>query len=275
MRGSTETYHDLITKAQNLTLQRDRLQTSQVLIRGLQRESRNSSAYRELSRALEDLTSVFYTEKAQGLFATGESQMESKPHDAVDQFQEALRIEDGNVTILKAIARTNLRLAECSKADSAVKSAEAINPFSSEVKLLRLQVLECQKSYDLLTARLLARDPDLEPVEKFIRGLQMADLIRQKEIKRAKALLASWETQMPDYPEVYFWKWQFAKETGEPERSAALKYAQLCQNLTPRRRKNYILDVDLCKGKEAVDVYLHDTGLPASKPSSTSEEISK
>ena len=270
--SSVETYRDLVTKAQNLTLQRDRLQTSQVLIRGLQRENKTSAAYRELSRALEDLTSVFYTEKAQGLFATGESQMESKPHDAIDQFQEALRIEDGNITILKAIARTHLRLAECSKADTAIKSAEGMNPYSSEIKLLRLQVLECQKSYDLLALRLAAHDPDLESVEKFSRGLQVADLIRQKELKKAKMLLSNWETQMPDYPEVYYWKWQLAKETGDPERLAAVKYAQLCQNLTPRRRNNYILDVDLCKGKEVVDAYLRETGLPGSKPPPTPGE---
>src|SRR4051794_21074861 len=47
---SEETYQDLIQKAQNLTLQQDRLQTSQVLIRGIQRENRGSLAYRELVR---------------------------------------------------------------------------------------------------------------------------------------------------------------------------------------------------------------------------------
>jgi hypothetical protein len=31
--------------------------------------------------------------------------------------------------------------------------------------------------------------------------------------------------------------------------------------MTPRKRKSYILDVDLCKGKNAVDTYLRESGL--------------
>jgi tetratricopeptide (TPR) repeat protein len=274
--GQLETYQDLIQKAQNLTLQQDRLQTSQVLLRGLQHEiakgerAKSGTAYKEIAHALDELTSVFYTEKAQNLFADGESQSDLRPRDAIEPFQEALKSEDRNVSVLKALARVHLKLDECDKADLRVKQAEEVNPVAAEVKLLRLQVLFCQKNYEALSLKLSAHDPELEPVEKFTRALQMQDILHQKEpkkdLKKARALVNTWEAQYPDDPEVYNWKWQLSKVNGSPDRVAAAKYSQLCQNLTPRKRKSFSLDVDLCKGKEAADAFLKENATQKEEP---------
>jgi tetratricopeptide (TPR) repeat protein len=261
-----ETYRDLIQKAQNLTLQRDRLQTSQVLSRALGREAKGSTAFKELVRALDELTGVFYTDKAQNLFAVAETNSENKPREAIDNYLEALRIEDGNVTVLKALARAYLRAGDCDRADSTVKSAESVNGFSVEVKLLRLQVIDCQKKPELLTSQLSSTVADLEAAEPFSKGLQMKDLLRRKDLKKAKSALAQWENQNPENPELYYWKWQYGKQAGAEDRSAALRYSQLCQNMSARKRKSYNLDVDLCKGKEAVDAYLKDSGFLPSAP---------
>jgi hypothetical protein len=264
-----ETHVDLIQKAQNLTLQRDRLQASQLLTRALQKESRGSVAHRELAKALDELTSVFYSERAQGLFAAGESAAETRPRDALAHYQEALRVEDGNVTVLKALARTHLVMSDCDRADAATRSAEAINEFSAEVKLLRLQVLACQRNFDSLRLRLADFTADLEPVEAFTRGIQMRSLHQdklaendEKELKKAKSLLAAWESASPDYPELHFWKWEHSRLVGTPDRASALRYSRLCQNLTPRKRKSYSADVELCKGKDAVDKFLKESASP-------------
>lgn len=255
---SEETYRDLIQKAQNLTLQQDRLQTSQILIRGIQRENRGSQAYRELVRALDNLTGVFYTEKAQNLFAHAESVADTKSREAIEPFQEAIKAEDRNVTVLKAVARLHLRLEECDKADIRVKQAEEVNPYSAEIRLLRLQTFACQKNYEMLATRLAAHDTDLDPVEAYARGLHLLDLVTRKELKKAKTLIATWESQSPDYPEVYYWKWQLSKEIGVADRLPAMRYSELCQSLTTRKRKIFSLDVDLCKGKAVVDSFLKE-----------------
>ncbi len=263
----TETYHDIIQKAQNLTLQRDRLQTSQVLLRAISRESKNTVGYREMTKALSELTSVFYTEKAQSVFVAGESLYEAKPREALDQFLEALRLEDGNVAILKTTARCELTLGECTKADTYVKSAEAMDPYSPEVRLLRLQVLDCSKAGDdVMAAKLDTVDDDLGTLAKFAHGIEIKNLVREKELKKAKAVLTTWETQMSDYPEIFYWKWELSRLAGSPERAPALRYSTLCQNLTLHKRKSYILDVDLCKGKDAVDAYLKESGLQQTAP---------
>lgn len=256
--ATTETYQNLIEKAQNLSLQKDRLQASQILVRAIAQQSRGSTAYRELTRSLDDLMTTFYTERAQSTFTAAESNLPDKPKEAIEGFTEALRLEDGNVTILKALSRAHLSLGECDKADGFVRAAEGLDPYAPEVQLLRLQVLDCQKS-SLLAEKLAGPlDPAVD-----VRGLQIKDFLRRDEIKRAKAVDEQWEKSAPEYPEVYYWKWMISKtEDGsgpaKPDRAAAQKYVQLCQNLTPRKRKSYNLDVDLCKGKEAVDAFLKE-----------------
>ena len=265
-----EGYKDLVQKAQNLTLQHDRLQASQVLIRGIQREPKGSAAHKELMKTLDELTSVFYTERAQGAFVAGESLAQAKPREAIESFLEALRLEDGNLAVLKAVARLHLVLNECDKADGYVRSAEGLSPFSPEVILLRVQVLGCAKNSDGLEAKLAAAHTDLEPVMKYVRVIEIKDLARRKEYKKAKTVLAGWEALAPGYPEVSFWKFELSRLSGGPvERAAAVQYSQACQNMTVRARKSFNLDVELCKGKGAVDAYLRETGL---KPAPSGQE---
>ncbi len=255
--GQSETYRNLIEKAQNLSLQHDRLQASQILTRAIAKEPKNSQVYKELTRSLEELMSTFYTERAQSVFVSAESNLPLKPREAIEGFTEALRLEDGNLTILKALARTQLVLAECDKSDVFVKSAEAVDLYSPEVQLLRLQALDCLKS-PLLTDKLFPLDFTLAVLEPWVHGMQMRDLLRRDEAKKAKTLLDEWASADAEYPEVYYWKWKLSSLGEKPDRAAAQRYAQLCQNLTPRKRKSYNLDVDLCKGKEAVDTFLKE-----------------
>jgi tetratricopeptide (TPR) repeat protein len=253
----TETYQDLIEKAQNLSLQKDRLQASQILVRAIARETKGSGAYKALTQSLDELMNAFYTEKAQSTFTAAESSLLLKPREAIDGFTEALRLEDGNVTVIKALARAHLTLAECDKADGFVTKAESLDPYSAEILLLRLQVLDCNKQSEVLSAKLFPLDPSLVPLENFVHALQIKDLIRREETKKAKAVATQWESSEPSYPEVYYWKWMLSKDD-KPDRAAAHKYVELCQNLSPRKRKSYNLDVDLCKGKETVDTFLKE-----------------
>ena len=306
--NTLETYRDLIEKAQNLTLQRDRIQTSQVLMRALKREKRGSQAFRELQRTLEELTTVFYSEKAQSLHSSAEALLDSKPHEAVDLLLEALRLEDGNVALLKTLTRAYLRLSECDKAESSVTQLEAMDAVSAEVKLLRLQSLNCQKNYTALESELDEEQHELEPVERYLHGFEVDQLLRKHEFKKAKAAIVNWENKVPGYPEIYYWKWRLSQvmlrdaKVGEAgaatspsspvaplptigssnaakrmknsgstspaqvlqpdsvDRASAVRYVQLCQGLSPRKRKSFVLDVDLCQGKEAAELFLKESG---------------
>lgn len=255
VRPKLETYKDLIEKARNLTLQRDRLQASQVLVRGLRKEPKTSFEFKELAKALDELSGLFYTEKGQTLFSLAETNVESKPREAIENYQAALRVEDGNVSILKALARVHLLLSECETAATVVAQAELLNPVSPEIRLLKLQAADCAGRADLVTELLSMADVPLGTVERHFRGIQIRDWLRRKDTKKARAALTSWETTQPDYPEVHYWKWKLS-EGSAAARTSAQAYLRLCRNLSPRAKKNYSLDVELCKQKEAVEEHL-------------------
>ena len=195
---------------------------------------------------------MFYTEKAQSLFLLADGLESEKPKEAIDKLNEALRLEEGNLSILKALGRVHLRLGECSSASKPIAAGLTINPNSHEVKLLNLQQLECEKSYDQLATALMGKIDESDPTEKYTKGIRLRDLQRRNDLKGAKALLGTWESAQPEYPEVYFWRWSLS---GNPpsDRAAAQKYIAHCQNLTPRKKKSYNLDLDLCKSVEKVD----------------------
>ncbi len=253
LANQKESYKDLISKSQNLSLQRDRLQACQILIRALQKETKNTASYRELKNSLEELSSVFYTDKAQSIYSQGDSLVDLKTKEALDKFQEALKLEEGNMTALKALARAQLRLDDCRGADASLKSAESFDPVSGEMQLLKLQTLKCQKDYEALSEKLGSKDLDLEGLEKYTKVFAIDEAVRKKDFKKARQILSNWETQSSDYPEVYFWKWQISNEQNTPDRASGEKYAQLCKALSVRKRKSFNLDVELCKNADEVE----------------------
>ncbi len=251
-----ENYKDLISKAQNLSLQRDRLQACQILTRAIEKEKMGSESYQEMKDSLEALGTLFYTDQAQAIFAQGESLAEKKPKEAIEKYHEALKIEDGNVAILRALARAQLRNDDCRGAEATIKAAESYDSLSGEHYLLRLQKHQCRKDEADLIETLDEKNVDIAGVDRFLNVFSIGKSYIKKDFKKAKQLLSSWETQNPDYPEIYFWKWQISNAQGVPDKFSAQKYLQLCKGLTPRKRKLFNLDVDLCKNIDVVEAKL-------------------
>ena len=253
-----------IARARGLALQKDRARSCALIINAIAKEPKGSQGHRDLTRALDELSEVFYSEQGQGAWSLAESLVETKPREAVDAYQASLRAEDGNVASLKGLARAQLVLGDCDRADASIKQAETLNPNSAEIRLLRMQMFECRKSFEAVDALLSARDFDLDGMEKYTKSLQAAQLLRKKDGKKMKSFLTQWEASAPEDPEVYYWKWKVADEGVQSGRLAAVRYSQACQNLSPRKRKAFRFNIDLCKGKDIVDAYLKSAGLQPS-----------
>ncbi len=251
-----ESYKELISKSQNLSLQHDRLQACQVLIRALQKEAKSTPGYLELKASLESLSTLFYTDQAQAIFSQGESLFDTKTKDAIEKYQEALKLEEGNVAILRALARAQLRTDDCRGAESTIKSAETYDSGSAEIYLLKLQSYQCRKDELSLGGAIESRMSEHENVEKYLKVFSVEANFLKKDFKKAKSLLNAWEAQSPDYPEVHFWKWKISSAQGASDKASGQKYLQLCKAMTPRKRKMFNLDVDLCKAIDEVDAKL-------------------
>jgi hypothetical protein len=100
-------------------------------------------------------------------------------------------------------------------------------------------------------------DVDYEEIMPFARGLVVEDWLRRHDLKRARAVVSAWENQAPDYPELFYWKWQISRQgSSVGDRAWALKYVRACQELSPRKRKADLLDVELCKAKDVAEADL-------------------
>ena len=253
-----------IERAQALVLQKDRLRAVDLLLKALARETKGGAGHRELTKALDEIGDVFVTEQGQAAWSLAESSVDARPREALDSYQLALKLEPGNATVMKGLARAHVALGECDRADATVKLAESINPSSAEIRLLKMQAADCQGKHAVVAELLVAKDVDMEPLAGRMKSLQAKELLRRKEWRKSKALLAQWEQASPDDPEILYWRWRFSEATLQPDRSSAIRYVQACQNLSPRRRKAFRLDVDLCKGKDVVEAYLKSAGLQPS-----------
>lgn len=252
---------DVIDRAQKLLLQKERGAASQLLVKAIQSQPRNSSTSKDLLKSLEQLTTFYITEKGQLIASYAKTLVNEKPKEAIDQFQEALKHEPNHVGLLRDLSRGYLALGECSKASPLIRQLENLNPFSGENRLLVLQELECSGEFDTLSLKLNGREPEIETVETSIRPLQVEESLHRKDTKKAALLLSGWEIIDSKDPELHRWKWEVSLALARPDRSAADTYLRLCRALTSSGRQKYGLNPLLCRSVDRVvkDMQKHGT----------------
>ncbi len=222
----------------------------------------------ELLRNWEEIATVFLSDKAQNQYALAESLWFSKPKEAMDILQAVMPIEIGNLSIALLGARAALRALDCGRAESFSKEAEKIFAPSLEVRLIRLQLQSCLISDqpNLPPLKIVSNDYPIDwgALDSAVRLLAVKDLWRRKDIKGARAAVVAWESQAPEDPEVWYWKWK-TSEALDPkpsgalstaavrDRQAARNYLRICSEMTPRRRKNYSVHPELCLATESVE----------------------
>lgn len=220
-----ETYKEIIQKAQALSLQQEREQAAQVLKRAIENETAKK-AEQELLKTLFELTTLFYTEKGQSIFEYGRSLFRSSPQEALQKFQEALKLEPSNVSILSEIAKLELFTGKCGDATTTVQKALAQNPYSSDLNLLLAQSLSCsQKNEEALMA--------LKKVDQSVFSfITLAQIYFVKnEIKQAESHLNLAKVADPKFPEIYYWEMQIRKKNNLDITEQAQFYVKLCKNL--------------------------------------------
>jgi hypothetical protein len=227
-----------------------------------------SATRAELLRNWEEIATVFLSDKAQNQHALAESLWLSRPKEAVDLLQAVMPLEVGNLSVVLLGARAALRALDCSRAESFAKEAERIFAPSLEVRLIRLQVQSCLISDqpNLPPLKIVSNDYPIDwgGLDSAIRLLVVKDLWRRKDAKGARAATVAWESQAPEDPELWYWKWKTSEEQDSKssglmsaaavrDRNAARNYLRICHEMTPRRRKMYSVHPELCLATESVE----------------------
>ncbi|HEX4922682.1 MAG TPA: hypothetical protein VFV50_01300, partial [Bdellovibrionales bacterium] len=247
-----ETYKDLITAAQNLSLQKDRLQATQILTRALQKE-KSLAARKELLTSLGELSEVFYTEKAQHLFELGESLRFDQPALALERYSESLKLEPGNISVLRAMARAQLALGACDRVSETAAQGLELNPYSEELLLLRAQALSCLFKTKDSKLVLDKADTKKSPLRFYFEAVKIQNLVFEDKLGMAEEDLKKLIEQDPAFPESYYWMGQIKmKQKAEPLEWNQ-KYVRLCQALTPATRRKYVNEPRLCLERKNVE----------------------
>ncbi|MBO9668575.1 MAG: hypothetical protein J7501_17385 [Bdellovibrio sp.] len=251
-QSKAETYKDIIEKAYNLSLQRDRQQALNILTSAIQRETR-PQAQSELKKAALDVAHVFFSDKAQQLYETSVSLRKNDLNQAINKLSEAQRIEPDNLAIVAELSRLMIAKGDCSNAQEMITKSLKLVPFDEELKLSNSQALVCQgqwleygKTFDPAEAR-------KSPYQKFWIALEVEHQLKVKNLSKAQEWAASLKKLDAKYPEASYWAWRAAqpleglKKGNATNLDDAQKYVMTCKNISASQYRQYMIDPMLCR----------------------------
>ena len=242
-----ESYKDIIQKAQNLTLQQDRLQASQVLVRVIKSETYNKKAQEELKKTLNDISTIFYTEKTQKLYEYAKSLLRESPQESLDKITEALKAEPNNILSLLWSARLSLFLGKCEDANLSTTKALEINPFYPQLQLADLQVKACLQNSEQMN-KAASEYKHLETTYPLYYHMALAQkFFVQKQYPQATYHIDRAKQIDKEFPEIYFWESQILEKQELPIIDAASRYVRSCKTITKADYFKYDLEPRLCQ----------------------------
>jgi len=241
----------LIKDAENLSLIQDRVQACSLLVRAQKSMNLNAGEAGRLRDKLGKLSRIFYSETSfQSYLAALALLDQNKPKEALDRLGEAAEAEHGNLDVVVAIARAQLKFKNFSAALKAVQEGRALSPHDIPLLQLKLQAQVGLEAWEdaLETAVLLGVLDDKSAQTLKDRGLALFKLGRKNEAEKYLSEAADTEKE---FPEPHYWL-ALAKEKADPKPYFE-KYIAQCQKLTPEdpskllaMRKKFERENELC-----------------------------
>ncbi len=248
-----ETSAEIIQKAQNLILQKDRRQALEILNEALKSERPNGHGFKELKKTITELSHIFIGEKNQQLYELSLSLKRTEPAQALTKIIDALHFEPENLTLLLETARQNLTKGDCKAALETTLKAQTLNPWDDELTLVLAQVKICQNDLPgFVTIKEGANNSNSLPWW----ALEIEKAIKEKNLQRAKEALSQMKKLDKNYPERHYWAWKIDLEQKTNNFESAQAYKNECQNLTVPFYRRFILDPRLCSRIADVEAFL-------------------
>lgn len=250
-----ETYQDIIDKAHNLSLQKNRTQAIDLILGAIQKESKKGQAQRELVQALDQISKIFISDKAQQLYELGLSLKDSDQKLAMNRFNEALRLEPDNSAIEIAITHLQMISNDCGGALSRTAKFTHLFPYVEEWRLVNLQASICdgQLQNYIKMKNLL----DLKgPFSVYWILLETEFHFVSEQYLKAQESLAKLMKMDMNMPELYYWSWKVSEKQKIHSEKYAQKYLSLCKTLNSRQRRAYSFEPFLCRRMTEVETFL-------------------
>lgn len=251
--ANTETYKDIIQKAQTLSLQKERGHAVQLLTSSVARESKKGPPPKELVSALEEVASLFLSDKAQQLYELALSLRENEPQMALQKLSDAAKLEPDNLQIQLEQFRVSAILGNCNEAGAAIlRLNETLFPIES-VRLAAVQAALCRNQLEDARKLRGASDEKKSPLFAIWTSTDAEILLRQNKGEKAIELIAQAQKLDPDFPESYYWQWRAETDLKKVSEKSAPKYVALCKSLSPRAYRRYLAEPFLCRRVQEVE----------------------
>jgi hypothetical protein len=243
-----------IEQAQALALKKNRQEACAVLQRALVNTPTALKSRAKLSESLTQIATVFFTDKGQKNFESGQAILWDNPDMALTQFRQALELEDNNILLLGGVARVQLLKFDCEGALTSAQAARKINPYDAESAVLEVRAHVCAQKPELAREKM----KQLPPLDKwqasYIQYLNAQEAYAQKSARKSFEAAQKVSEEQPGFPEPYFLMAKAGVELNREVEPFLQKYVSLCKAVTLRERKRYSLEPRLCANlKEAED----------------------
>jgi hypothetical protein len=255
----TETYTDIIEKAQNLALQKDRPQAINILTAAIKKEGRKTRAPKELFTTLDEISTVFFSEKAQQSYELALSLISTDKNLANTKLTEALRQEVDNLLILEEQARLASHT-DCSQGLAQFKRIIEINPYYEPALLGRAQTQICTQDFEAyLQSKPTANELRQSELLPYWHEIEIEYFYQQKNYKKAKEAIAHLIKVLPKYPEIKYWQWKIESEQKIKNDKLIVEYLNHCNSLSKRDERKYRYSLKVCKNTSEAEAQIKKT----------------
>lgn len=261
--ANTETYRDIIEKAQTLSLQKERAHAVQLLSGSIVRESKKGAPPKELVSALEDVASLFLSDKAQQLFELALSLRENEPQMSLQKLGDAAKLEADNLQIQLEQFRVAGILGNCSEAaNTLIQLTENLSTLEV-VRLAGVQAHICKGQWTEAQKLRQGNETKKSMLAPFWSSADAELLLHQKKLEKALEVLTVGQKQDPQFPELYYWQWRAERDLKKMSNHSATKYVALCKALSPRAYRQYLAEPFLCRRVQEVETSLNKNNTPS------------
>ncbi|WP_413289522.1 tetratricopeptide repeat protein [Bdellovibrio sp. HCB337] len=240
-----ETSKDIIEKAYNLSLQKDRSQAINILVNAIKQENLRNGNTTELKKALQQVSYLFYSDRAQQTFELALSLRRTDAAQALQKMNEALRMEPDNLSLFNEMQRMILIKGDCSGALDNISKERLQDPFDENLILLQGQAQACLGQWEEFKKTHDIFDIKKSSQWKYWLSLEIEHALYEKNLMKAKEVVTTLQKQDPKYPELLYWQWRVA--SGAEKSAPAQKYIKECKNISATQYRQYMTDVNLCR----------------------------
>ena len=261
--AKVENYKDLIGKAQNLILQKDRPQALNLLNQALKQENQKTPSAIEMHKQISLISRIFLIEKAQQAYELSISMRKQDPSQALGKINEGLSLESDNLNLLLEAIRLQIIRGEYSSAAEYFNKIHKGLSSDEEVRLVQAQLVYCgnEKESEILK-KAISFDWKGSHLEIYWRMLEMKKFeLEKNEIKAKETLKQLLAIKDSGYPEILYWQWKLASKIDSRKNTYGQKYILSCQSLNQKQQREHLADPFLCLKKSEVEKDLK-TGAP-------------